>query len=102
MKQSNSISSLPIRSIRTDHTIQQRAKLLDNGIVAEYSEAMQAGCQFPPVIVYYDGANHWLADGYHRLEAADEAGKKTIAAGSVKAPNGTRPSTPAGRIGTTG
>ena len=54
--------------------------MLDSGIVAEYAEAMTAGSQFPPVIVYHDGSTHWLADGYHRLEAADEAGLTEIKA----------------------
>ena len=54
--------------------------MLNDGIVAEYAEAMLDGAKFPPVIVFRDGAVHWLADGYHRLEAAEEAGKKSIAA----------------------
>ena len=54
--------------------------MLNDGIVSEYAEAMLEGAKFPPVIVYRDGAVHWLADGYHRLEAAEEAGKKNIAA----------------------
>jgi len=80
MKQQNSISSLLLMSIRIDHGIQQRARMLDAGIVAEYAEAMKSASKFPPVMVYYDGANYWLSDGYHRVEAADEAGLKTIAA----------------------
>ena len=80
MSKSNSIVSLPLRSIKTDHAIQQRARMLDSVIVAEYAEAVTAGSQFPPVIVFHDGTTHWLADGYHRLEAAEEAGKKSIAA----------------------
>jgi len=54
--------------------------MLDAGIVAEYAEAISNGAQFPPVIVYHDGSTHWLADGYHRIEAADEAKQKIIAA----------------------
>lgn len=54
--------------------------MLNDGIVSEYAEAMLEGAKFPPVIVYRDGSVHWLADGYHRLEAAEEAGKKNIAA----------------------
>ena len=80
MNRENSIASLPLASIKIDHSIQQRDKMLDNGIVSEYAEAMKAGSKFPPIIVYYDGTTYWLADGYHRVEAADEAGMKTIAA----------------------
>ncbi len=80
MNKRDFISSLPLRSIKGDQGIQQRARMLDSGIVAEYAEAMTAGSQFPPVIVYHDGSTHWLADGYHRLEAADEAGLTEIKA----------------------
>ncbi len=41
--------------------------MLNDGIVAEYAEAMLDGAKFPPVIVYRDGAVHWLADGYHPM-----------------------------------
>lgn len=30
---------------------------------------MEAGVEFPPLIVYYDGEVYWLAAGFHRLEA---------------------------------
>ena len=80
MNTSNSIVSLPLRSITTDHAIQQRETLIDGAVVSDYAEAMKDGNQFPPVIVFYDGTTHWLADGYHRLEATDEAGLKEIAA----------------------
>ncbi len=63
-----------------DAGIQQRAAMLNSGIVAEYAEAMQAGAQFPPITIFNDGEINWLADGYHRAEAADEVGAKTIAA----------------------
>lgn len=80
MNTSNSIVSLPLRSITTDHAIQQRETLIDGAVVSDYAEAMKDGNQFPPVIVFYDGTTHWLADGYHRLEATDEAGLKEIKA----------------------
>lgn len=37
--------------------------------VAEYADAMKAGATFPPVTVFYDGADYWLADGFHRVAA---------------------------------
>ncbi len=79
-QQDHSSDLLPLRSIRADQAIQQRAGILNNGIVAEYTEAMKSGATFPPIVVYKDGADYWLADGYHRLEAADEAGLKEIKA----------------------
>ena len=35
--------------------------------VSSYSESMMEGAEFPPVIVYFDGAKYWLADGFHRF-----------------------------------
>lgn len=74
------VATLPLRVIKTDHEIQQRENLIDGAVVSDYAEALKSGAKFPPITVYYDGADHWLADGFHRVEAADEADLKTIAA----------------------
>jgi hypothetical protein len=34
---------------------------------------VQAGVKFPPVTVFYDGSDYWLADGFHRRNAAFSA-----------------------------
>jgi hypothetical protein len=31
---------------------------------------MRAGVKFPPLVVFHDGENYWLADGFHRISAA--------------------------------
>jgi hypothetical protein len=54
--------------IRTDGNTQSRATLSDE-VVQEYREALESGAEFPPVVVFYDGQNYWLADGFHRLSA---------------------------------
>lgn len=54
--------------IRADGGTQSRVSI-DDATVTEYREAMQAGAQFPPVVVYYDGSDYWLADGFHRVQA---------------------------------
>lgn len=74
-----SIQELRIADIRTDGGTQPRAQL-DMATLIEYTEAMQNGATFPPVTVYYDGDAYWLADGFHRLHAAQDAGRGTLAA----------------------
>jgi hypothetical protein len=45
-----------------------------------YSEDMAAGAVFPPVTVFFDGTEYWLADGWHRVCAARCLGWQAIAA----------------------
>src|SRR6185436_9585590 len=53
---------------------------LDLYAVDDYARAMQEGSTFPPVDVFFDGAVYWLADGFHRIEAARTIGRNTIEA----------------------
>src|SRR5579862_7793192 len=55
--------------IRRDGATQPRA-CMDFETAYEYGDDMRAGAKFPPVIVFYDGKDYWLADGFHRYEAA--------------------------------
>jgi hypothetical protein len=68
-----------IASIRRDGGTQPRVGM-DAETVSEYAEAMAGGETFPPVTVYYDGTDHWLADGFHRVNAALNAGLAEIPA----------------------
>lgn len=68
---------LAISLIRTDGGTQPRAELSSDTVV-EYREAMRAGSTFPPVVVFYDGAYYWLADGFHRHAAWIGLGEKKI------------------------
>lgn len=70
---------LSISVIRMDGGTQPRAEI-DDAVATEYFERMLAGDQFPPVIVFHDGAAYWLADGFHRVKAAGGAGRTTIEA----------------------
>lgn len=69
------MSAKPLRLdlIRLDGDTQPRAEI-DETTVAEYAEAMEAGAEFPPVVVFHDGAAHWLADGFHRYHAMRRVG----------------------------
>lgn len=44
----------------------------DDSIAGQYAEAMQEGAVFPPIIVYSDGEKYFLADGFHRVLAAEK------------------------------
>lgn len=46
--------------------------------VGEYAESMRSGAKFPDVVLFFDGAEYWLADGFHRVRAATQAGLKKI------------------------
>jgi len=70
---------LGLDHIRIDGGTQARLAV-DYEVVAEYAEHMQDGDEFPPIVVFYDGATHWLADGFHRYFATKDIGKKNIAA----------------------
>ena len=54
--------------IQTDGGTQSRTGLY-LATVDDYAETMSAGVEFPPIVVYYDGSQYWLADGFHRLAA---------------------------------
>ena len=60
-----------------DGGAQMRVEMTES-IVQEYAEAMVAGDVFPPIIVYFDGAEHWLGDGFHRIESAKMIGRIEI------------------------
>ena len=69
---------LKIDDIRTDGGTQPRTSI-DYQAVQDYADAMADGATFPPVIVFYDGTDYWLADGFHRVQAALVAGRAEIA-----------------------
>jgi len=58
--------------ISIDGGTQQREKI-NLAVVNEYAESMRCGAAFPPVSVFFDGAQTWLADGFHRFHARGEA-----------------------------
>lgn len=72
----NTPTLFPMRDIHTD--LKHRVRVETNyEVVSRYTENMQTRDdlrKFPPVDLYFDGARHWLGDGYHRIVAADLAG----------------------------
>ena len=67
---------LVLQRITNDGGTQMRAGM-DPETIKEYQEAIEASetWPFPPVIVYHDGERYWLADGFHRVNAAHRSGK---------------------------
>lgn len=70
---------IEISRIRTDGGCQPRSTMLFD-VVEDYANDMARGTEFPPVVVFYDGTDYWLADGYHRRQAAEVLGLVDIAA----------------------
>ena len=68
---------IELSKIRIDGCTQPRAEL-NQATVDEYAEAIKTGAQLPPVTLFFDGANYWLADGFHRYFGAKAAGRTTI------------------------
>lgn len=66
-----------ISAIRIDGGTQSRVSI-NTDAVAEYAEAMTAGEVLPPALVFFDGVDHWLADGFHRYHAHRRIGAATI------------------------
>lgn len=75
-----------LSSIRIDGGTQPRAEINEQ-VVGEYAEIIKAGGKLPPAVVFHDGAEHWLADGFHRYHAHRKAGQESIA---VEIHEGTR------------
>jgi uncharacterized ParB-like nuclease family protein len=73
------MKALNLSAIVIDKGTQSRAQISEE-TVSDYAEAMQAGDQFPPIIVFFDGVDYYLADGFHRLHAAQRLGKASIQA----------------------
>jgi hypothetical protein len=71
------MKKIEISAIRTDGGTQARLKL-DHNVVKEYAECMKDGDKFPPVTVFYDGSEYWLANGFHRYFATKSNGELEI------------------------
>jgi hypothetical protein len=70
-------SMLALSDIVVDEDLQPRVTT-DHNVSHEYGLAMARGDVFPPVDVFFDGADYWLADGFHRYYAAEALGLAEI------------------------
>jgi hypothetical protein len=67
------IMELSIFTIEADPRVQQRAAL-DLDTVAAYTALYQEGVDLGPLVAFTDGKSMFLADGFHRIQAANLAG----------------------------
>ena len=72
------ILKIKIEELNT-RDLQTRAALNEDTVL-DYAEAMERGDKFPAVTVFTDGAEYYLADGFHRVEALRRIGKKSVMA----------------------
>ena len=70
---------LPLDEIIADARTQVRAAI-DEAVVDEYVEQLDAGVVFPPVTVFRSEAGTYLGDGFHRVAVHRRAGLPEIAA----------------------
>ena len=71
------MTAVNIKLIRTDGGTQSRVEL-DQALIDDYVHSIEAGDKFPPVVVFNDGSNTYLADGFHRFFAHVKANKASI------------------------
>ena len=79
-------NDVPLHAIRIDGGTQPRTEIHE-ATVAEYAEAMRQGVNLPPLVLFFDGAELWLADGFHRYHACQKLG---LVATGAEIHNGTR------------
>jgi hypothetical protein len=73
------MKKINILEIRIDGGTQPRQEI-NYEVVKDYAELMRDGVVFPPVTVFFDGADYWLADGFHRYHATKTNGTASIEA----------------------
>ncbi len=73
----NDTQVLVLDRIRRDGGTQPRVAI-DTDTVAGYAEDYLAGAELPPAVVFFDGKDYWLADGFHRWYARQRAGLDTM------------------------
>ena len=71
------IKVMNIGALVLDQKLQSRIEI-DEATVSEYAENIQAGDEFPPVLVYFCGVHYYLTDGYHRYHAHKRSDKVSI------------------------
>lgn len=68
--ETGNLDFIKVAAITADHTTQVRVRLIPD-VIDEYAEALKAGDEFPPLVVFIKpgSQDYILADGFHRLRA---------------------------------
>lgn len=69
--------TIELSKIIADNRAQPRVQM-DMFVADEYKDKMLMGAKFPPIVVFNTGDVYYLADGFHRLNAAQRAGLDKI------------------------
>jgi hypothetical protein len=73
LSRGDGVTVLDLDRIRTDGGTQPRDHI-NVDVAKRYADDLVDGATFPPVTVFFDGADYWLADGYHRVTAYGSLG----------------------------
>jgi len=68
---------LELKQIRLDGGTQVRAAIKEEAVI-RYATDLEGGSVFPPMRVFFDGADYWMSDGFHRYHAALRIGMATF------------------------
>jgi transposase-like protein len=78
-KADETIKALQLSVLKSDSGTQSRCCITED-VVADYADRMTEGDKFPPIVVFHDGTDYHLADGFHRVLAAARNGFKDVLA----------------------
>jgi hypothetical protein len=73
------LTSLMIDALILDADVQPR-ETMSSGLIEDYAQLYAEGHGLPPIKVFRDGPDYWVADGFHRTEAARKVGLSEIPA----------------------
>src|SRR6266571_9080734 len=65
--------SLALEVLILDAEVQPR-ETMSNATIQEYAALYADGQELSAILVFRDGQSYWLADGFHRVSAARQAG----------------------------
>jgi hypothetical protein len=75
------VHALSLDGLLLDPDVQPRATM-SRGVIADYTTlyADDGAEALPPIVVYQQGSDAWVADGFHRVAAAQQAGLAALPA----------------------